>query len=128
MQDGKHVILCVDDDEDILASLRVVLEAGGYAVVAARSATTGLETFVRERPDAVLIDLMMEHVDSGMSLARQLRAADAAVPLYFLSSVGDYLHDTADVGEAGANGVFQKPLQPSTLLTVLDTRLGRLVS
>lgn len=123
MRDGKHVILCVDDDPDILTALRIVLEARGYVVVEAATAAEALEVWEREQPDLVIIDLMMEEIDSGMTLARTLKARGSTAPMFFLSSAGDYMHGAVDLGEVGASGVFQKPLQPDVLLRLIEHRL-----
>ncbi len=58
MQDGKHVILCVDDDPDILESLKVILEANDYIVELANSAEEGLHVYKKVRPDLLIIDLI----------------------------------------------------------------------
>jgi CheY-like chemotaxis protein len=67
MQDGKHVILVVDDDHDILESLRLVLEANNYIVATALSAEEGLRVYKTANPDLLIVDLMMEEVDAGTS-------------------------------------------------------------
>ena len=67
---------------------------------------------------------MMEEIDSGLWLARELKTLGNAVPLFFLSSTGDYLFGTVDTGALGARGVFQKPLEPALLLSVVEKSLG----
>jgi DNA-binding response OmpR family regulator len=125
MRDGKHVILCVDDDQDILASLRLVLESAGYEVVTAATADEGRAALQAARPDLLVVDLMMEQVDAGLSFVSSLREAGVTTPVFFLSSAGDYLYEMADVGRLGADGVFQKPLSPDLLLSVIAGRLGQ---
>jgi DNA-binding response OmpR family regulator len=123
MQDGKHVILCVDDDPDILSFLQIVLEAEGYAFVGAASAEEGLGLFKQIRPDLLIVDLMMEEVDAGTNFAKELRLLHNEAPIYMLSSVGDNLNITADYTALGLSGVFQKPLSKDTLLAVLRVAL-----
>jgi DNA-binding response OmpR family regulator len=125
MQDGKHVILCVDDDPDILASLRVVLEAGGYMVVTAASAEEGVDAYRRSQPDLIIADLMMEEIDAGAQFVKELQAMGNQAPIYMLSSTGDNLQATTDFSELGLTGVFQKPLNPDVLLALLRTKLRR---
>lgn len=125
MQDGKHVILCVDDDPDILASLRVVLEAGGYLVVTAASAEEGVDAYRRSRPDLIIADLMMEEIDAGTHFVKELQAMGNQAPIYMLSSTGDNLQAMTDFSELGLTGVFQKPLNPDVLLALLRTKLRR---
>jgi DNA-binding response OmpR family regulator len=124
MQSGKHVILCVDDDQDILAALRVVLESRGYQVATAATAADGLTAYRQASPDLVIIDLMMEEVDSGLTLAQQLKDLGNTAPVFFLSSTGDYLYGATDVADVGASGVFQKPINPAELLRLLGQKLG----
>lgn len=124
MRDGKHVILCVDDDPDVLHSLRLILESAGYLVATAATAEEGRAVIQQTSPDLLIVDLMMEDVDSGFTFVRALRAEGVTAPVYFLSSSGDYLYDTTDVGQIGADGVFQKPLSPDVLLKVIEVRLS----
>ncbi len=123
MQDGKHVILVVDDDSDILESLRVVLEANNYIVDTAASAEAGLRAYRSRRPDLVIVDLMMEEIDAGTSLVKELRALGNTAPLYVLSSVGDNLNAATDFSALGLTGVFQKPINPQLLLALLKKKL-----
>jgi DNA-binding response OmpR family regulator len=123
MQEGKYVILCIDDDPDVLVSLQVILEASGYIVNTASDVRGGLQAFEDSRPDAVIVDLIMEEVDAGMELVKKLRLADAKVPLFMLSSTGDYLYSTIDANALGFAGVFQKPIKPQLLLKLLEARL-----
>ncbi len=123
MRNGKFVVLCVDDDPDVLASLKVVLESGGYAVVTAPDAKEGLQTFRGARPDLVILDLMMEEIDAGARLAKEMRELDRGVPIFMLSSTGDYLQGATDIDGLGLAGVFQKPVDPKILLGLLRAKL-----
>ncbi len=123
MQDGKHVILCVDDDPDVLDTLRTILEANGYTMVEAATAEEGLKTFKEANPDFVLVDLMMESVDAGRNLVKEMKLAGNSAPVYMLSSVGDELADNVDTNELGLQGVFQKPIDSNTLLATLKAKL-----
>ena len=96
MKDGKHVILYIDDDMDALISIRAVLEANGYLMAEASSAEEGLRAYKLSNPDFVIVDLMMEEVDSGASFAKELKAQGNKVPVYMLSSVGDGISTSTD--------------------------------
>jgi phosphoserine phosphatase RsbU/P len=123
MQDGKHVILYVDDDQDFLDSMRVLLEANGYKMVEAGSAEEGLKAYQEAKPDLVIADLMMEEVDAGTSFVKELRAMGNKAPIYMLSSVGDSLNMATDFQQIGLNGIFQKPINHEALLSVLKSKL-----
>jgi DNA-binding response OmpR family regulator len=123
MQKGKHVILVLDDDADILESLRVVLEANQYVVVTARSAEEGLRMYKSAKPDLLIVDLMMEEIDAGTSFVTKVRALGNTAPIYVLSSVGDDLEKATDASALGLAGVLQKPVDSNFLLSLLKTKL-----
>ena len=125
MPEGKPVILYVDDDPDYCEAMRVVLEASGYEMAEAASAEDGLEVYKSRRPDLVIVDLMMEEVDSGTAFVKELRLLGNRAPIYMLSSVGEGMSISADYASMGLDGIFQKPIDRATLLTVLKTKLGR---
>jgi DNA-binding response OmpR family regulator len=123
MKDGRHVILYLDDDLDALAVVRAILEANGYVMAEACSAEEGLKAYKQSNPDFIIVDLMMEEVDSGMSFAKELKALGNKAPVYMLSSVGDGLTTSTDHVALGLDGVFQKPISPKALLSVLKAKL-----
>ncbi len=125
MSDDRPVILCLDDDPDILSFLEVVLESEGYAYAGAASAEEGLRLYKEIEPDVVIVDLMMEEVDSGTEFVKELKILVSTTPIFMLSSVGDNLTLTADYTSLGLAGVFQKPLARDHLLTVLKMTLER---
>jgi CheY-like chemotaxis protein len=93
-------------------------------VATAATAADGLTAYRQASPDLVIIDLMMEEVDSGLTLAQQLKDLGNTAPVFFLSSTGDYLYGATDVADVGASGVFQKPINPAELLRLLGQKLG----
>ncbi len=123
MQDGKHVILCIDDDDDILFFLQAVLQANGYRVVTANTAEEGLRSFRSMAPDFLIVDLMMEEVDAGTRLVKELRLLGNRAPIYMLSSVGNNLTMTTDYTSLGLAGVLQKPVDQEQLLAILAAKL-----
>jgi DNA-binding response OmpR family regulator len=124
MKDGKHVILCIDDDQDFLDSLKLILEGGGYAFDSASSAEEGVKKVATARPDLIIVDLMMEEVDAGVNFVKEVKARLGAVPpIYMLSSVGDNLSISADYASLGLSGVLQKPVNPQRLLATLKAKL-----
>ena len=120
----KRRILYVEDDPDYREAVRAILEAAGYEVVEASSAEEGLAAFRASPPDAALVDLMMEEVDAGMTLAKELRAEGATIPVLLLSSVGDALSLERGTVELGVAAILQKPIRGETLVSILRARLG----
>jgi DNA-binding response OmpR family regulator len=120
---NKKTILTIDDDPDIRAALRMVLEAEGFSVGEAANGEEGLKTAQRIQPDAIIIDLMMENVDSGSHIAQQLKEQNYKGPMYMLSSAGDAVRYNLDARELGLSGIFQKPIDPKTLVATLKSAL-----
>jgi CheY-like chemotaxis protein len=125
MRDGKFVVMAVDDDIDVLESTRVILEANGYICESAGTGEEALEMVDSISPDFMLVDLMMETMDAGAELAKNLAAKNLNIPLYILSSVGDTLAKTIDLSSLKVSGVIQKPIQESTLMAILKARLKK---
>ncbi len=122
MSDAK-LILIVDDDPAFLASLKAVLESNGFEVLQAGSRSEGLELFNERSPDLVLCDIMMESIDSGIRLARDIREKNGRVPLYLLSDIGRISSENIDLKKLGCNGAFQKPFDPDELIRVIKLEL-----
>jgi DNA-binding response OmpR family regulator len=125
MSEDRPVILYVDDDPDYREAVRTILESSGYEMIGAASGEEGIETFKVRRPDLILVDLMMEEVDTGARFAKELRLLGNTAPIYMLSSVGEGMSLEADHVAMGLAGIFQKPIDRTTLLAVLKRRLGR---
>jgi DNA-binding response OmpR family regulator len=125
MRDGKHVILYIDDDPDILGAMRIQLEALGYIMVEAQDGAQGLRAFRKERPDIVLVDLMMEEVDAGTRFVRHLRLEAPTVPVVMITSVGDSFNLTADAADLGLSAILQKPIHVKTLAKILEARISK---
>ena len=123
MKNGKHVILVVDDDPDVRDVIGLVLGKQSYLVVSAENARQGLQRYRETDPDLIIVDLMMEDVDSGTRLVKELQALGNTAPVYLLSSVGDGLSMTTDHSNLGVAGILQKPLLPGTLLSLVRARL-----
>lgn len=125
MKRDKPLILCVDDDADFLDSMKTIIESGAYSVETAGSAEEGLRKFKAVKPDLVVVDLMMEEVDSGVNFVKEIKALGPIPPVYMLSSVGDGLNMSTDYSAIGLSGVLQKPINPQILLSTLKAKLGR---
>jgi DNA-binding response OmpR family regulator len=125
MRDGKHLILCVDDDPDLLDLLRMQLEKGGYAVEVASSGEEGLVKFKQDKPDLIIVDLMMEEIDAGTNLVKELKLVGNQVPVLLLSSMGDQLNLSTGYRELGLDAVFQKPVNAEALLRTIKAKLAK---
>jgi DNA-binding response OmpR family regulator len=124
MKEGKKLILYVDDDADLVDATKMRLEKMGYAVNTAHSGEDGLASFKAEKPDFIIVDLMMEAIDAGTTLVKNLKIAGNKAPVYMLSSTGDQLNIVVDYKSLGLDGVFQKPINFDALQKTLKAKLG----
>jgi DNA-binding response OmpR family regulator len=88
MSDNKKILL-VDDDIDILEQNKVQLEAKGFTVFTAENTEDGFELFKKEKPYAVVLDLMMEEYDSGFVLAHKIKKEEHGknIPVFLVTAV-----------------------------------------
>lgn len=99
--------LVVEDDDRIRAALELALGEEGYAVVGAADVAEGLQAFEQERPDVLLVDVMLGASD-GRDLVRQVRTR-SQVPIIIISARGDTTDVIAGL-EAGADDYVVKPI------------------
>ena len=116
-------ILIIDDDADIRSALRLVLESCGFQVGEAATGEEGLKAAQRINPDAILIDLMMETIDAGTRVSRNLNETGFKGSIYLLSSAGDVVSYNIDAKQMGLAGIFQKPIDNTVLIKTLKTKL-----
>ena len=90
---GKRRILIIEDDEEMVALGRLILEKEGYEVLAAYSGPTGLEMLTNDPVDLVLLDIMMNPMD-GWEVLERVKASDqlAHIPVIMLTA-RHYLED-----------------------------------
>ena len=120
---AQKTVLIIDDDADIRASIRIVLEAAGFSVGEAGDGKEGLKIAEEVKPDAVIVDLMMETVDAGSKVSIQLKEDGFNCPIYLLSAAGDTVRYNIDAKELGLAGIFQKPIKHEVLINTLKKAL-----
>jgi CheY-like chemotaxis protein len=117
-------ILVVEDQDSIRRMIEALVQARGYKVMAASSGVKALDMVSVERPDLVLLDLMMPGQFDGFEVCRRLRAdaATESIPIIVITAMDD---DAARrrATEAGANAFYTKPFSPIALLKEIE-RLG----
>ena len=118
-------ILLVDDEDDIREVAQMSLEmTAGWDVVTASSGADALRLAAAERPDAILLDVMMPGMD-GPATARALRAADdtARIPIILLTAKVQAA-DRKRFDDLGVAGVLSKPFDPMELAAQVSGVLG----
>jgi DNA-binding response OmpR family regulator len=117
-------ILVVDDDPTICLVCRTVLEASGYQVFTASTGAEGLATARSESPDLVILDIMMEQVDSGFQAARALHELNPALPILMLSSIANASSKVFDTSSLPVKLLLDKPIEPKALVAKVELLLG----
>ena len=118
--------LVVDDDPAVLDVLRLALASGGHDVLPAGSAMDGLVRAQGERPDLVLLDILMPGMD-GWELLKLLRLDPATrdIPVVIVSARGEPRDRVRGLQE-GAVDYLTKPFAVSELLATVETALARI--
>jgi two-component system, OmpR family, response regulator MtrA len=113
-------ILVVDDDTALAEMIGIVLRTEGFETVFCADGAEAVEAWRRERPDLILLDLMLPGMD-GIEICTRIRA-ESGVPIIMLTA----RTDTADVVkglESGADDYIVKPFNPKELVARIRTRL-----
>jgi two-component system, OmpR family, alkaline phosphatase synthesis response regulator PhoP len=82
---AKKKMLLVDDEIDFLQLLKARLEANGYDVVTAMDGKEALEKFKREKPDALILDVMMPEIN-GLEVLKAIREEDQKLPIFIITA------------------------------------------
>ena len=101
-------ILIIDDDRDFVHGLQAVLEGKGYHVVTAYDGAAGLAAAERERPDLVIVDMMMPK-KSGFLVLEGLKAKDAATPKVIMMTANEGARHHAYAEMLGVDDYLRKP-------------------
>jgi two-component system, OmpR family, alkaline phosphatase synthesis response regulator PhoP len=118
-------LLVIDDEDDIREVAQLSLEmTTGWEIITASSGAEGIAAANRDRPDAILLDVMMPEMD-GPTTFRRLRddPATAHIPVVLLTAKAQG-SDRSRFLELGVNGVLTKPFDPLTLGTDVASTLG----
>jgi two-component system response regulator MprA len=116
-------ILVVDDDRSVRESLRRSLAFNGYQVELANDGQAALDAVMAQRPDAMVLDVMMPRLD-GLEVCRRMRAAGDELPILVLTA-RDAVSDRVAGLDAGADDYLPKPFALEELLARLRALLRR---
>jgi len=118
-------ILIVDDEQNLVDFVKIRLEANNYSVVSAADGEEALKVFAREKPDLVLLDILMPKID-GFKVCQMLKKDPACtnVPIIMLTAK-DRMDDIKSAKESGANAYIIKPFDASDLLLDIKDQLDK---
>jgi len=125
-------ILVVDDDPDILEAIRAVLESRSHQVVTARDGEEGLGKLKEERPDLMILDLLMPRMD-GFAVLKELQdprwSKYSNIPVLILTSVKEDAsrrrYELETGLELNVDDYVEKPIEPHTLVGRVEKLLEK---
>jgi len=133
MADDK--ILIVDDDDDIVFSMRLPLEAAGYRVFRAASSQEGLRQVKEVNPDLILLDVMMDTTTAGFQMSLTLRSPDPDseyavyknIPIIMITAIHTTtpLRFAPDSDYLPVDAFIEKPIEPEVLLAKVREHVSR---
>lgn len=118
-------VLLVDDEDDIREVAQVSLEmVGGWTIYTANCGSMGIEVAAKEKPDAILLDVMMPDMDGPTTFQRlQERDDTRGIPVILLTAKVQAA-DKKRFEELGVSGLIPKPFDPMTLSEQVSATLG----
>lgn len=130
---NKNRILLVDDDPDVRLSLRMPLEAAGYKISEATNPKEGLSEIKKEKPDLLILDVMMDSATAGFQFALDLHSEDPKseykdykdIPIIILTAIHDTtsLRFSPDQDYLPVQTFLEKPVEPEVLLSTVKKLL-----
>ena len=125
-------ILIVDDDLDLTKALQIILENQRYTVLTAADRTEGMEKIKANKPDLVIMDVMMTTWQDGFEMAREVRKDPELqdLPILMLTGVKDktgieFKSTAGDATWLPVNEFLDKPVEPKVLLEQVEALLSK---
>jgi len=121
-------ILIIDDDVDFVAATKTILESKAYEVITANQGAEGLDTAKLEKPDLIILDVIMPEMD-GFTVAEQLKMDPQLknIPVIMLTGFSGKRHETSIPVSRGltleAEDYIEKPVSPEELLSRVKNNL-----
>jgi CheY-like chemotaxis protein len=129
---GSGRILIIDDDPDITEAMTVVLENRGYEVDSAADGSEGMEKLKANRPDVIVLDVMMRTRQEGFEFSRELKTNPdyKDIPILMLTAVKektglDFKTTAGDESWLPVEAFLDKPVKPDVLLEKVQSLLQK---
>src|SRR6185437_9253128 len=116
-------ILIIEDETPMRTALKDVIEGEGYRAITASDGESGLKRAIEEKPDLILLDIMMPKLD-GYAVCAELRRLELPVPILMLTAKGQ-VEDRVVGLDSGADDYLVKPFSTEELLARVRALLRR---
>ena len=107
-------LLIIEDDENISSAIQEYFSRAGYSVTTAADGLAGVEVATKDRPDVVVLDLMLPKMD-GLAVCKELRLKSPVMPILMLTAKDDVVDKVLGL-EMGADDYVVKPFSPKELV------------
>lgn len=127
MEEKKNILL-VDDDPDFVEAVKVIVESGGFNVRTAFDGKEGLAAVAEQKPDLIVLDVMMPVMDGHAACAKLKTDPETKdIPIILLTAVADRVttskYSHRDMLESEAEDYMPKPVDPPELLSLIRSWL-----
>lgn len=122
-------ILLVDDDKDFLESNRILLESEGYRIITAADGPGAMTAAEKERPDLIVMDVMMNYDTEGFDISRKISQASELqhIPVIIITGMRSILHVplgiSSDKSWLPVSAVLEKPIDPQKFLAEVKKQI-----
>lgn len=131
----KAKILVIDDDPDFVEAISPILQSAQYGVISAANPTEGKKKILKEKPDLILLDIMMDSLFDGFSLCHNVKTAKEFkdvkdTPIIFVSAVKEmtgsrFEFKGEEQGLIGPDDYIDKPVKPDDLIARVEKLLNK---
>ena len=135
MENPKGKILVIDDDPDFLEAVSAILHSALYEAITARNPDEGKKKLLEEKPDLVLLDIMMDSLFDGFSLCHAIKTSKEFkevkdTPVIFVSAVKEmtgtrFQFKGEEQGLVGPVDYLDKPVKPDELISRIERLLKK---
>jgi CheY-like chemotaxis protein len=124
MAPSRHILM-VDDDLMFLSAMGEALRKAGYRVTDARHFSDALNALESsdDRPDALVVDIVMPESVNGIALGRMARLRHRAIPIVYLTG-----YDVPGVQDLASGPLLHKPLEPEALIAAIEAEFAKLAT
>jgi DNA-binding response OmpR family regulator len=120
------LIAIIDDDPDIRDASTLVLTAKGYEVLTAGNPTDAYNLIKQNKPDLIILDVMMDEPDDGFFLAQRLRKEKITTPIIMYTSISKTVGMDFDKSEmVPVDDFVEKPISPDLLISKVENLLKK---
>jgi CheY-like chemotaxis protein len=124
---AQKTILIVDDDAIFVEAVAAVLESR-YTIRTASNGSEAMDSIAAQKPDLIILDVMMDYISEGFDVARKLRCDDAtkSIPIIMLTGVDQMYNYRMEVDESWVpcDRYLEKPVPPEKLLSEVEALIG----